>query len=125
MFVPYKETVDGFEEHFQVNYLAHLTLTCLLLPKLKQSALDYQYSRVVNVSSATHRVAKYEDIKPKYVPFLFVKMYLCPIPVCKDIFICPIPVCKEIFLYPIPVCKEIFICSIPVCKHIFMSHSCL
>ncbi|XP_041360152.1 dehydrogenase/reductase SDR family member on chromosome X-like [Gigantopelta aegis] len=66
MFVPYSETTDGLEEHFQVNYFAHLTLTSLLLPLLKQSALDDQYSRVVNVSSVTHCAASYEDIQPNF-----------------------------------------------------------
>jgi NAD(P)-dependent dehydrogenase (short-subunit alcohol dehydrogenase family) len=30
-----KTTADGYEEHFQVNYMSHFLLTNLLLPQLK------------------------------------------------------------------------------------------
>lgn len=32
------ETKDGFELHFQVNYLGHFILTQLLLERLKESS---------------------------------------------------------------------------------------
>ncbi|PIK35958.1 putative retinol dehydrogenase 12 [Apostichopus japonicus] len=50
-------TDDGFELHFQVNYLSHFLLTLLLLPLLKESAPN---SRIVNVSSEGH---KYSEVK--------------------------------------------------------------
>jgi NAD(P)-dependent dehydrogenase (short-subunit alcohol dehydrogenase family) len=44
---PRRETSDGFEMHFQVNYLGHFALTGLLLPAL----LARTGARVVSVSS--------------------------------------------------------------------------
>jgi NAD(P)-dependent dehydrogenase (short-subunit alcohol dehydrogenase family) len=46
-----RETVDGLEMTFAVNYLAPFLLTNLLLDKLKASAP----SRIVNVSSESHQ----------------------------------------------------------------------
>jgi NAD(P)-dependent dehydrogenase (short-subunit alcohol dehydrogenase family) len=56
-------TEDGFETHFQVNYLAHFLLTQLLLPVLKKTP----GSRVVALSSVTHRQGKtkWEDLVKK------------------------------------------------------------
>jgi NAD(P)-dependent dehydrogenase (short-subunit alcohol dehydrogenase family) len=48
-----RETVDGFEEIFAVNHLAHFALTLRLLPRLRASAP----ARVVIVSSNAHRFA--------------------------------------------------------------------
>lgn len=50
--------VDGVEECFQVNHLAHFQLTLALLPLLESSARDCgEPSRVVHVSSSAHRYA--------------------------------------------------------------------
>ncbi len=43
-------TVDGYEETFAVNHLAHFLLTGLLLPNLREAAL----SRIIVVSSNAH-----------------------------------------------------------------------
>lgn len=58
MYVPYKKTQDGYEEHFQVNYLSHCLLTKLLLPKLKETGRPELYARIINTSSSTHFVGK-------------------------------------------------------------------
>lgn len=46
-------TMDGLEEHVQVNFLSPLLLTLLLLPALKRA----QGARVVNLSSRMHELA--------------------------------------------------------------------
>ena len=52
------ESSDGFELHFQVNYLAGYVLTDVLLPLLEQSAP----SRVVMVSSIGQRPLDFENL---------------------------------------------------------------
>jgi NAD(P)-dependent dehydrogenase (short-subunit alcohol dehydrogenase family) len=47
-------TVDGFEQQFGVNYLAHYTLTALLLPTLMQSSVPTFNSRVISLTSSGH-----------------------------------------------------------------------
>ncbi|RDW59265.1 hypothetical protein BP5796_12189 [Coleophoma crateriformis] len=49
-----RKTVDGFEQHFGVNHLAHFTLTTLLLPTLIKSSTPSFNSRVISVTSAGH-----------------------------------------------------------------------
>ena len=56
MGVPYAETKDGFELHWQTNYLSHFLFTTLLLPVLQSTAASLPAAeksrvRVVNVSS--------------------------------------------------------------------------
>ena len=50
----YRETADGYEETFAVNYLAMFTLTLLLVGRIRESAP----ARIVNVSSDTHAIAR-------------------------------------------------------------------
>ncbi len=55
MFAPKTITIDGFESHFQVNYLGHCLLIWSLMPLMVRSAKKCgQRSRIVNVSSSTH-----------------------------------------------------------------------
>lgn len=54
MLVPERQTEDGFEFHFALNYLGHFLLTNLLLDLLKRSGRHGSCSRIVNMSSATH-----------------------------------------------------------------------
>ncbi|XP_070711609.1 polyprenol dehydrogenase isoform X2 [Pempheris klunzingeri] len=54
MLVPERQTEDGFEFHFALNYLGHFLLTNLLLDTLKRSGRRGCCSRIVNMSSATH-----------------------------------------------------------------------
>ncbi|XP_068186196.1 dehydrogenase/reductase SDR family member on chromosome X isoform X3 [Antennarius striatus] len=58
MLVPEGCTEDGFERHFGINYLGHFLLTWLLLDILKDSGKCGRVSRVVNVSSAAHRIGE-------------------------------------------------------------------
>ncbi|XP_042722724.1 dehydrogenase/reductase SDR family member on chromosome X, partial [Lagopus leucura] len=58
MLVPERQTEDGFEEHFGLNYLGHFLLTNLLLDTLKQSGTHSHSARIVTVSSATHYVGE-------------------------------------------------------------------
>jgi len=57
MLHPYSITPDGFESHFQVNYLSHFLLINLLAPKMVGYNLndEAQFTgRIVNVSSCVH-----------------------------------------------------------------------
>lgn len=58
MLVPEGRTVDGFEQHFGVNYLGHFLLTWLLLDTLKDCGKCGFSSRVVSVSSSAHRIGE-------------------------------------------------------------------
>ena len=51
MACPRMETEDGLEMQLGVNHFGHFLFTCLLLPKIIQSAP----ARIVNVSSMAHR----------------------------------------------------------------------
>ncbi len=56
MATPFERTADGFERQIGTNHLGHFALTGLLLP-----LLHHDHARVVNVSSAAHRMG---DIDP-------------------------------------------------------------
>ncbi|KAJ8668707.1 hypothetical protein QAD02_010370 [Eretmocerus hayati] len=67
MFIPYRETVEGFEEQYGVNYLSHFLLTMLLMPQLKKAGSAEHHSRIVNVSSCAHYLGdiRFDDINHK------------------------------------------------------------
>ena len=82
MYVDQAYTVDGFEMHYQINYLSHTLLTWLLLPALNR-ANKSSPSRIVNVSSSTHyaRDLFLEDLQSldsPYSPFhAYAQSKLC------------------------------------------------
>jgi len=54
MMPPYSKTADGFELQFGTNHLSHFALTGLLMDLI----INTENSRVVNVSSASHKSGK-------------------------------------------------------------------
>eukprot|EP01052_Picozoa_sp_SAG31_P006926 SAG31_NODE_325_length_17671_cov_9.902743_7_plen_252_part_00 len=48
------KTADGFQQNFEIDYLAPFLLTELLLPSLRRSARDGMRAVVVNVASDVH-----------------------------------------------------------------------
>jgi NAD(P)-dependent dehydrogenase (short-subunit alcohol dehydrogenase family) len=61
MAIPRRESADGHEMQFATNHLGHFALTGLLLPAL----VAIPHSRVVNVASSAHRMARrinFEDL---------------------------------------------------------------
>ncbi|KAH8548928.1 hypothetical protein BGW37DRAFT_504359 [Umbelopsis sp. PMI_123] len=58
MACPYGLSKDGYETQFATNHLAHFYLTTQLLPILEQN----QPSRVVNVSSAAHKIIYFHGL---------------------------------------------------------------
>ena len=68
-----KLSVDGFEMNFAVNHLAPFLLTNLLLDVLKKSAP----SRIINVSSGTHKMAKidFDDLQSENKKHRLFKVY--------------------------------------------------
>lgn len=66
-------TDDGLEMNFTVNYLAPFLLTCSLIDILKKSTP----SRIINVSSAAHRMAKldFDDLQNQNTKYKLFKIY--------------------------------------------------
>lgn len=60
IFNQYDKTVDYFESHLQVNYLAHVLLSSLLLPLLK-NAIN---GRIINVSAHAYTSGKIDIDDP-------------------------------------------------------------
>jgi NAD(P)-dependent dehydrogenase (short-subunit alcohol dehydrogenase family) len=77
MMSPESRTVDGFEAQFGVNHLAHFLLFQLLKPALLDSASPEFASRVVSLSSISHRtgVIHFEDINYDTTPYDPVAAY--------------------------------------------------
>lgn len=73
MLVPERNTEDGFEFHFGLNYLGHFLLTNLLLDTLKRAGRGGCCSRIINMSSATHYagVVQLDDLNRRYDIRLF------------------------------------------------------
>jgi NAD(P)-dependent dehydrogenase (short-subunit alcohol dehydrogenase family) len=67
MAAPYSTTKDGFESQFGVGHLGHFLFTCLLLKanKIKSGG------RIVNVSSAGHRLGPVRFDDPGFTVCLF------------------------------------------------------
>ncbi|XP_056335691.1 retinol-DH_like_SDR_c domain-containing protein isoform X1 [Danio aesculapii] len=67
MMCPKSLTEDGYETQFAVNHLGHFLLTVLLLDMLKKSSP----SRVINVSSITHKGGKihFDDLNFNKAPY--------------------------------------------------------
>ncbi|KAF3912358.1 hypothetical protein AA313_de0207123 [Arthrobotrys entomopaga] len=65
MCTPYEISKDGYEAHWQTNYLSHFLLTSLLLPILTTTAQDCEPGvvRLVEMSSAAHHFAKAPGIR--------------------------------------------------------------
>ncbi|EQB56494.1 Short-chain dehydrogenase TIC 32 [Colletotrichum gloeosporioides] len=69
------KTMDGFDEQFGVNHLAHFTFTTLLLPTLIKSSTPKFNSRVVAITSSGHRFSPvrfddYNFTNGEYNPWL-------------------------------------------------------
>jgi len=64
MHTPFEHTVDGFEQQFGINFLAHFLLFTLLESALLSGVSSDFASRVVVVSSSGHRIAgvDFDDI---------------------------------------------------------------
>jgi retinol dehydrogenase-12 len=69
----FRETVDGFEETFAVNYLSMFLLTRLLIERIQRSAP----ARIVNVSSDTHYIADLDldDVEGRSRRYSFMGAY--------------------------------------------------
>lgn len=62
MFGPRKETRDGFESQFGVNFLSHFLLTSILLPQLRAAGKKSdRKARILNVSSLAHWAGRFMD----------------------------------------------------------------
>jgi NAD(P)-dependent dehydrogenase (short-subunit alcohol dehydrogenase family) len=74
MATPPSKSADGYELQFAVNHLAHFALTTQLLPTLLASSTTEFNSRVVFVSSSSHRYSSihWDDInlEKDYNPYI-------------------------------------------------------
>lgn len=84
MFVDRNLTPDGYESHYQINYLSHFLITWLLLPALNRANKSTP-ARIVNVSSSTHYprpifIDDLQALRSPYSPFhAYSQSKLCQI----------------------------------------------
>ena len=69
----FKDSTDGIEMNFAVNYLAPFLLTNLLLPVLEKA----EHARIINTSSMAHRrnILHLDDIEFRHQPYNGVSTY--------------------------------------------------
>ena len=70
-----KQSEDGFEIHWRVNYLGSMQLTCELLPLLKKTANKSGEVRVIMVTSHMHDNCRNEEMFEGLKPYKSVKAY--------------------------------------------------
>jgi len=66
MACPLQRTADGFELQFATNHLGHFLLTGLLVPALLAGAEAAPRARIVNVSSAAHKLGAVDFSDPHF-----------------------------------------------------------
>lgn len=77
MFAPFQKTEDGFESHFQVNYLGHFLLTNLLLPTIKETAKGKEeFCRIVNTASTASLFTKL-NVDTIGIWYFTFKLFIC------------------------------------------------
>lgn len=77
MYVPYAETVDGYESQMAINYFGPFLLTHELLPLVKAAGDKECNARIVNVNTIAHKqgAINFGDINyKKYIFFIAIRI---------------------------------------------------